>query len=243
MDRSVIELSAARPSTTAQVVVDQLLELILTGKLRPGDQLPSEPELMRRLEVGRSTVREALRTLAARNLIEVRPGRGSFVREVDVAEVFDGDLLHLLLGGEAMAAVQEVRQMLETQSVAIAATRATKADLDAIRAVVDQLSMAAGSGTSVYQYGLDFHLAIAKATHNPVLAKLYSAIARLLREHQQPAYERRSDPAEELNSHRRLYEAIKARKPELARRLMRRHLEEHHHNEGPKSSRAGERLE
>lgn len=215
----------ARPTTATQVVVEQLLGLIRSGALKAGDRLPSEPDLVQQLKVGRSTVREALRVLTARNLIEVQAGKGSFIRLVDPETVVDSDLLNLLLADEAANALHEVRVILETEMAALAAQRAKPADLAAMGATVEGMQEAAEHGLPVSDHGLSLHVAIAKATHNPVLVKLYRSIIGLLEKHQRPIYDRYADSHAEARSHRELYEAVRKGDADWARAVMHQHLE------------------
>ena len=211
-------------SSRADAVVTQILELMKQGRLRPGDKLPSEPELVRMLNVGRSSIREAKQILATRKLIETRAGQGSFVRRVRSAELMDGDILYLLLADETLSDLQETREVLEIDLVGFAAERATAADLDAIAATLSQIRAAIPDRQSVFEAGLTFHRSLIDAAHNQVVVTIYRTIQALLETYQRPIYTERHDPEADLREHTAIYEAVKAGDAQRARLLMREHL-------------------
>ena len=211
-------------SSRADAVVTQVLELIKQGRLRPGDKLPSEPELVRMLNVGRSSIREAKQILATRKLIETRAGQGSFVRRVRSDEVMDGDILYLLLADETLSDLQETREVLEIDLVGFAAERATAADLDAIAATLDDSRAAIPDRQSVFEAGLAFHRSLIDAAHNQVVVTIYRTIQALLETYQRPIYTERHDPEADLREHTAIYHAVKAGDAQRARLLMREHL-------------------
>ena len=119
-------------TTTTQAIVEQVIDLLKRGELKPGDKLPSENELVEMLGVGRSSIREAKQTLVAMNLIEAHPGRGSFIKEIGPESIINPDIVWLLLADEHMWALYEVRMLLEVQIAALAAKRATEDDFAAM---------------------------------------------------------------------------------------------------------------
>jgi len=211
--------------TTTQAIVSQLIELIKSGRLKPGDRLPSENELMQMLGVGRSSIREAKQTLVALNLIEAYPGRGSFIKEIKAEAAINPEMIALLLTGEHLLALHEAREMLEVRVAALAAQRATEEDLAAMARSLQALEQAVAAQHSVYDAGLEFHRALVEAAQNPVLTSLYQVIMGLLQQYQRPVYEQHSDAQAELDHHRRIYESICARDAALAQETMRVHLE------------------
>lgn len=217
-------LTEVRVHTRAQAVADQIVSLIKKGYFKAGDHLPTEVELMRLMKVGRSTVREAKRLLAARNLIESRAGRGTVVRLVGADGAIDRDALHMLLAPDSAAALHEAREILETEIAALAAQRATGDDLTALAQTVERMRAAFAVGEPVSEAALGFHVALVEAAHNPVLSKLYRTIVGLLTEIHRPVYAVHADPAEEVAAHRTLLEAVRSGDPRRARKAMREHL-------------------
>lgn len=210
--------------TRAQAVADQIVSLIKKGYFKAGDHLPTEVELMRLMKVGRSTVREAKRLLAARRFIESRPGRGTVVRAVDPDGAIDRDALHLLLAPESAASLHEAREILETEIASLAAQRATADDLRALEKTAAEIEAAATAGQPVAGPALQFHIVLVEAAHNPVLTKLYRTITGLLTEVQRPVFTAQADPLEEVAAHRLLLAAVRSGDPRRARAAMREHL-------------------
>ncbi len=149
-----------------------------------GDALPPEHDLEMRLGVGRGVVREAIKTLAAKGLVSVRPRHGTHVRPRRDWSLLDRDVLTWLAGSrepdrELLLAIQEVRLIIEPAAAALAAERATKTDRQRINAalVAMETSHDQASATAADKA---FHLAILDATHNPVLQGFRGAIDTIL---------------------------------------------------------------
>jgi GntR family transcriptional repressor for pyruvate dehydrogenase complex len=202
---------------------DLLESQILSRQLRTGTKLPSERALAERYGVSRPIVREALRGLIERNLVEVRPGRGSYVRDVRAADAalrMDA----LFRRQEATARdVVEARTMLECTSASLAATRADVTDLAAMAQALTAFDRADGL-IDRSRYDLAFHVAIARAARNPVIETMFMAITTLtielmLRSLADPAVTRISVPY-----HQVIYAAIERRESDQAHRAMAEHL-------------------
>jgi DNA-binding FadR family transcriptional regulator len=170
-----------------QELADEIRSQIVSGRLRPGERLPTEPQLCARSGLSRSTVREALRLLSSQHLIVTTRGvtGGSFVAEPSAERLGDSlvTALRVLGSGRTLGSDQflEMREMLEVPGAALAAARRTDADLAALR---EHLVHPEGSGADqavldarLVAYGR-FHAALATAVHNP----LYTVLARPLYE-------------------------------------------------------------
>lgn len=157
-------------------LVDVLELEILSGRLAINAALPSERQLGLDHGVGRPLVREALQHLAARGLIEIAPGRGSFVRQLTGF----GPLEAVQLSRYATARqVVEARVFLESAAAGLAAQRATPAQKDVMRALLERMDIATDPiGRS--QLDLAFHLCIARASGNPVLESMLASVAPLM---------------------------------------------------------------
>jgi len=188
----------------------RIRELIVTLELAPGSVV-SERELMRRLELGRTPVREALRTLAAEKLVDVYPRRGMFVSRVDA-----GDL----------ASLSEVRVGLESVAARLAAERATQADRERATELLGEL----GTFTDVHDertlIALDqrIHRHVYACTHNPFLEATLSEYYVLTLRIWFLALERVGRLEHAIQEHRELLEALVAGDPERAESVMRRHV-------------------
>jgi len=210
-----------------QDVTDTLLGWIRDGKYPPGSQLPSVPELVRQLEVSRTVVREALQSLVGMNLIEMRPGLGCFVKSIPSDLVVNADVLASLLGMEAIVEVVEARRVIESAVAAMAATTATEEDFEEMEEILRKIERLASRNQPMYEVTPQFHVAVARATHNKVLEKIVSSFNLLMAsggaliERENVGYQYRLD---EYLSHRRLYEALRSRDPERASHEMRDHV-------------------
>ncbi len=200
-----------------------LEERILSGEWPVGTRLPSERQLAERYGVSRPVVREALRSLSERGLLEILPGRGSFVRQAQATDAASRlDALYRRRQATPRDLV-EARTTLECAAAALAAERATASDLETIEAALRGFDR---SRTIVEQarFDLAFHLAIARAAHNPVIETMFGSITTLtfelmLRSLSDPEVARVSIPY-----HHVIYQAIQARAAEQARTAMAEHL-------------------
>lgn len=165
-------------------VEEQIRSAILSGELHSGDRLPNEATLARQFSVSRTTVREALRSLSAQNLIYKVPGArgGTFIRDVDhrsLSAILQESMHNLLqLGSIAFAEVAIVRQHLEMPSVRLAALNRTEDDLAELRRIVDAECAASVNDPSVPGLDEQFHATIARASGNRVLASFVHALHR-----------------------------------------------------------------
>lgn len=211
--------------SATDVTFERLQTLIMSGRLKAGDRLPSEPELARALKVGRSTVREAKKALIAQGLLESRGKLGAFV----AAPSADSDLRKLLgfLSDPTLHDLYEVRQIVEVAAIMLAAERATAEDIAEMRETIERLNLGfERNEPEVWTLMVDFHRNIVKASGNRVLVSLFDLIARLIRLHQVPIYQSIADPQSELRSHQELLEVVEQRSPEAAATAMMRHLED-----------------
>jgi GntR family transcriptional repressor for pyruvate dehydrogenase complex len=157
-----------------------MLDLILSNKLQVGDRLPSERELGEQFGVSRTVIREAVRGLATKGVIDVRTGSGLRVAAVESGAV--SEMLGLYLRGRQINYdhVHDVRLLLEVHVAGLAATRATKDDIDQIAAVHAQMAREISDIDAATKLDLEFHRAIARATHNDLYLVLMDSIGDFL---------------------------------------------------------------
>jgi GntR family transcriptional repressor for pyruvate dehydrogenase complex len=208
---------------TYELVAERLLDQIRDGYLTPGDVLPPERELVQSYGVGRSSVREALRMLESRGLIESR-GDGAFAVST-LRNPFNQSLDLLLRVDQASYAnLFEVRRILEGEAAALAASRRTTAHLRAMESVVEDMDDGLSSEQRFISADLAFHMAIAEASGNPVLVHLMHAIRELLQRSLSSSYHIPGSPEGAVEMHRLILEAIAERRPEDARQRMQEHV-------------------
>src|SRR5215218_9671784 len=196
---------------------------ICSGELLAGTRLPSERQLAERYGVSRPIVREALRTLVERGLVEVLPARGSFVRgarATDAAGVLDA---HYRRSQATPRDLVEARAMLESTAATLAAERATAEDLDRIDAALARFD-SAKTVVERARYDLVFHLAVAQAAHNPVIETMFGSITGLTVDLMLRSLSDRVVTDASVPYHAEIGAAIRARDPERARQAMIEHL-------------------
>ncbi|MFM0694570.1 transcriptional regulator GlcC [Paraburkholderia graminis] len=215
----------------ADVVAEQIERLIVDGVLKPRQALPSERRLVDKLGVSRTALREGLKLLRARGIIETSQGRGSFVASLTGR----GEMspLMYLLGSQPRTLYDlfEVRGLLEAESARLAALRGTQADYAIITRRYQEMVAAQGQETSQSEHAhLDhaFHLAICEASHNPVLVHTLRSLTDLLLSSVFASvnnlYHR--DPQKKIidRHHARLYNAVVGKLPEQARKAAAEHI-------------------
>jgi GntR family transcriptional repressor for pyruvate dehydrogenase complex len=207
-------------------IVDQIERRILAGDLKVGDQLPPEPQLAQQFAVSRTAVREAVKALSEKGLIEIRPGRGTFV-------INEGPDMRHSLGRlmkfdspEGSSSLVEVREILEPEIAALAALRVTDELIATMQQAVDTMETALDNVDVFVEADLDFHLAMAEATQNLIIPALLDTIIDLLREQRKRTGLVNGGLKRGQYHHRRILEAVIRRDPGAARIAMQRHLEQ-----------------
>lgn len=208
-------------------IVEQIESRILAGDLKVGDQLPPERELAEQFAVSRTAVREAVKALCEKGLIEIRPGRGTFVIN-ETPDVVRHSLGLLMKFGAAdgSANLVEVREILEPEIAALAATRITDEYIAAMREAVATMETALDNVDVFVEADLDFHLALAEATQNPIIPALIDTIIDLLREQRKRIGLVSGGLKRGQYHHKKILEAVIHRDPKAARQAMQRHLQQ-----------------
>ncbi len=219
-------IEPANRTTLVQSITDQLISFITEQDMKPGDKLPSQHELMDRLQVGRSTVREALKGLAAIGLVDMRAGHGTFIKKLDATSIIRSDLLALVIDKKLTERLLEAREIIEPDIASLAAERATPDDLSAIEEILNQCEKAIQSGEPVYRLSSEFHRAVTEAAHNEILLMFIDSILNLLIERGLLLEEKPGFSEWELESHREIYQYILQGDGQRARTTMAKHIEE-----------------
>ena len=206
-------------------IAQQIEQRLLTGDLKVGDWLPPERELAEQFGVSRTAVREAVKALRQKGLVEVQPGRGTFITDgTSRAMRHSLDLLMKIGGADGSANLVEVREIIEPEIAALAAARATEEHIAAMREAVTTMDAALQDPDAFIEADLDFHLALAEATQNALIPTLIDSIVDLLREQRARIFRVDGGPQRGQFHHKRILEAIVRRDPEVARETMRAHL-------------------
>ncbi len=204
-----------QPASLAEKAHHAIRDLIVSLELAPGAVI-DEPELMERLGIGRTPVREALRRLAHEGLVEVYPRRGMFVTGVDVRE---------------LTRLSEVRAVLEPEAARLAAERATEADRAAIGELLEELAAGGRDDRELMELDERIHGAVYRAAHNDLLeatlSQYYVLALRIWSMALGSVYENRAHELEEaVDAHRVLLEAIRDGDGPRAAETMRAHVQD-----------------
>jgi GntR family transcriptional repressor for pyruvate dehydrogenase complex len=208
-------------------VAEQIEKRILDGELRSGDRLPTERDLAEQFHVSRTAVREAMKILAQRGLVDMRPGRGTIV--IDGAHEAMQESINLAMKlklGEVGGSdnLVEVREILETEIAALAAARATEKEIDAMREAVKVMDESLNDADAFIAADNNFHEALAQGTQNTLILILVNSIVNLLSEQRKLIFEIEGGPQRGQIHHKRILESIIRRDPQAARAAMRSHL-------------------
>ncbi len=221
-----------RPVKTKKVyeeIVRQVKLLIEEGKLKPGDKLLSERHLSEQFNVSRASVREAFSALEMMGIIAIHPGEGSYVRHIPSGNMLEllstsvqtepVDIMHLL----------EMRKIIEIETAALAAVRATAEDIEEMRQSLCDMELEVAGGGHVADIDAKFHYILVRAAHNPVLLRVAQTVSQLLTANYRsmrlmlfliPDMRRIF-----YEAHAAIFKAVVAKNPRLAQEKMRDHLE------------------
>jgi len=222
------DIAPIRHSSVRERVEAALTDLILENTFSPGDLLPSEAELARSFGVSRVALREAMRTLEARGLVETVQGKGILVKEPQSS--YASEALSLLLQRKTAALVDlwDARLVLETGIVERACKRATPDELDALGESIARWRQPDVDIETLVQEDERFHTILVQASHNPVLALLMTTIADLLRESRRTTLQ--VGPGPDVAGHTAILNAIVQKDARAARQAMIDHLQHARHD-------------
>ena len=205
-------------------IVRQVKALIAEGRLKSGDRLPPERDLAEQFKVSRTSVREALRTLESLGLIEIRPGEGTFVREVSVESLIEPLAQVILSQREAVLELFEARRLLEPAIAALAARRATQDEIHEMERILEDQAKAVAAGLTGLAQDAAFHAAIAASARNRAITRIVNALLDLLAQSREESLQTPGRPTRSHKDHLRILGAIRRRDEAGAHRAMRNHL-------------------
>lgn len=216
-----------RTSRLYEQIVRQIEQSVLKGTLKTGDQLPSERELAQQLRVSRTAVREAVKALCQKGLVEVHSGQGTFITDgTSQAARQSFDLMVKVGQQESSEHLVQLRLLLEPGIAALAAERMQAEHLSVLHDTIAVMDRAQKSPAAYIEADLDFHLALAEAAANPLILSLIDSIVGLLREQRIKIFNVKGGPERGQIYHRRILQAMEKRDPEMARTAMGDHLEQ-----------------
>lgn len=218
----------ARP-TMAQDIERRIKELILERRLAPGDALPTEAELMELFGSGRVSVREALKSLQAVNVVEIRRGFGTFVGSLSLSPFAEGLAYRAAVrhrqGKPGLAELMKVREALETGLVGAVAAGIPDEDLDVLGALVAKMEDEAGTGRVARATDRAFHLALYASLDNHLLSEVLDAFWAAMDRVREDLDDGHQDPSVTCAQHREIVAAVAAADGVRAVRAMRTHFD------------------
>lgn len=208
----------------AQATAEDIIEMIRAEHMKPGDRLENEYELAKKLNVGRSTVREAVKSLETRNILTIRRGAGTFVSQNEGVAVDPLGISLMRKDEELALELLDVRMILEPESAALAAAHASKEDIQRINRQNRNVAKMIKQGLNHWEEDAKFHQLIAVATGNRIIAKLVPIIQQSVGLTIEMTSQRLSDTT--ISFHEQIVEAIERGDANGARSAMTAHMSE-----------------
>jgi len=217
-------LTPIQKTKVYEAIVEQIRANIESGVWPEGTQLPSERELAEQLNIGRPSVREALRVLEVMGYIEIRPGQGTFVTERSTQSQQIQLLESMLQEDNHVVELLEVREFFEPQIALIAAQSATEDDIKHMEDILERMEAVVADGGTGVDENIEFHLALTKAVGNRVLLQIHQLLLYLSRDPVEQFFQVPGRLTRSLEGHREILEAIKERNPQKVQQSMLEHL-------------------
>jgi GntR family transcriptional repressor for pyruvate dehydrogenase complex len=221
---------SVKSDKVSQHIIDQIRNAIFDGRLKPGDKLPSERELIENFKVSKATLREALRSLEVLGFLEIRKGvlGGAFVTEVDMTKARDSFNNFLLFKNLSLKDLSEVRLLLEPYIAEKATLAITREDLHRLEKLIKDSEQAI-KGDIAFESRKDeieFHRIIASVTGNPILMFILDFVENLLIDTKAILKPGREFSTKVLRAHKRIYNALLERNIKKVHQEMVRHIRE-----------------
>jgi GntR family transcriptional regulator, transcriptional repressor for pyruvate dehydrogenase complex len=226
---SLGSISIASGSLSEQLS-ERLIRMISEGDLKAGDKLPNERELADTAGISRTSVREALRELELRGLISRKPGRGTIVEAQTRPELQAGMLGMMEPSQRMLREVMDLRAVIEPPMAERAALRASNGELAALLRPLDlaehELRRENPSTPLLVRLDVEFHIGVAKLTHNPMLVRLLDVANEWMAPSRESTHQTTKRIEQSVAAHRRIYEAISRHQADDAREAMSGHIQE-----------------
>ncbi|HJT55266.1 MAG TPA: FadR/GntR family transcriptional regulator [Ktedonobacteraceae bacterium] len=210
-----------------QQIAKQIEQRILSGELREGDRLPTERELALQFQASRTAVREAMKTLAQKGLVDMRPGRGTIVID-GTSQAMRLSLGLMMRVGQLSNTVDlvEVREILEPEIAALAAARAQPEQILAMQVAVTMMDANLNDADAYIAADNDFHRALARATQNELILALVDSVVDLLSAQRKQVFAVAGGPERGQIHHKLLLASVIDGNPQAAREAMQAHLKQ-----------------
>ncbi len=214
-------------TTLSQKILDEIMQAIKSGVWKPGSKIPSEQELATSLSVSRNSIREAIKTLNNKKVLESHPGQGTFLSKDAMRYILSSELIDRGYKDASLFEIVETRALIGSQCAYWAAERATEEDLDRLRELLQTMRDSVGATVEEQDRIHDlFHEEIIRMSKNSFIIRLLSSVqAEVEAQREKVNLILPSGVPEMLEDQEGITNAICARKPEEAREAMKRHLD------------------
>jgi GntR family transcriptional repressor for pyruvate dehydrogenase complex len=219
-----LKIRQIRKTKIYKDIVNQLKTLILSGRLKEGNRLPTEREFAKQFGVSRVTVRQALTVLHEMGFVESRPGGGTFVSQGIRERILNPITATLLAEKELLDEPLEVRNLIEPQITRLAALRATGKNIRELERILTLQESKAHDGLPITEEDTLFHEAIAKSAGNSILIKLIQSLHHHLRASREQSLMTPSGNQRSISDHREIVAAIASKNSQAAYNAMVKHL-------------------
>ncbi|MFW6138356.1 MAG: FadR/GntR family transcriptional regulator [Spirochaetota bacterium] len=204
---------AEKRESAVDRVINSIKEALIKGKIHPGDRLPPETELSRGLAVSRGSVREAMKTLSAFGIVEIRQGNGTYISRSDEHVIFEPLLFSLVLNKENLKEITELRELLEIEIVKLVCCNAEEQDLREIEQTVRAMESIIEKNDDnqldrLPQVDLAFHRALGRATKNRLVEKIYYFVMDFFTPSIEMTHKKQQKGRKALRDHKNIYGAL-----------------------------------
>jgi GntR family transcriptional regulator, transcriptional repressor for pyruvate dehydrogenase complex len=218
------QFKALHRSKLHEQIVAQIQDVIGKGKLKPGDRLPAERELAKLFNVSRHCVREAIRILEQQGIVRSQIGSGTVVIQEDEPTIIDVLSSAIHRKKSKLAEIFVFRRLIEPQIASLSALNAAQSDIEELEAVLGRQKHPRTTPRDLGLVDQEFHTILARATGNSILLQVIQLLSKLLCASRDQYLQNSKRRQLSIQGHAQILNAIKARKPDQARKAMERHL-------------------
>jgi GntR family transcriptional regulator, transcriptional repressor for pyruvate dehydrogenase complex len=221
-----MELKPLENKSLVNYIVDNILVQVKNGKLKPGEKIESQRDLAKKLNVSMGCIREALLALELANIVQIIPGKGTFIGELTFNEIFNPTDTAFSVTKENLLDLLELRIILESQAVKLVCQKASDSEIKRIGKILEREHPLVEDWKMDFyiKNNLDFHLEIINCTHNKILKKIYESTVHKLMKYIDKAIKKESDLNFAHKGHEEIYKYISLRDTENAEKAMESHL-------------------
>ncbi|UCF93000.1 MAG: FadR family transcriptional regulator [Desulfobacterales bacterium] len=219
-----LKLKALNKKKLYEEIISQIEVLIKNGNLKQGDQLPPERKLAESFRVSRNSVREAIRALEEKRILESRPGDGTYVILKEEDSLIKGLAFAIQREKDKLQEIFEFRRMIEPQICALAAANATKSDILKMKKILEKQEINICLGRKAIKEDSEFHLYLAKASKNSIMLDMVNILNSCLNESRSEFLQSEERRIMSLQAHQKILKAIEKKSPDAAWQAMSEHV-------------------